>query len=130
MTAPEEPAQTDWSVPEWVWIALAILAVLSLVGGIAQWPVRLILRRRKLYAGDVKQQILGRWQLIELYCRHLRLAPDRELFFLAQKAKFSPHVLGEPELARFDCYIAGLKRRLRKRNFFRQLYDRLILALY
>lgn len=130
VTEPEEPAQTDWSVPGWLWLALGIAALASLVGGVVQWPVRLYLRRRKLYAGNVNQQILGRWQLVELYCRHLRLAPDRELFFLAQKAKFSPHVLTEAELERFDCYLTGLKRRLKKRSLFLRFYDRLILALY
>ena len=130
VTQPEEPAQTDWSVPGWVWVALGVAAFASLLGGIVQWPVRLYLRRRKLYVGDVNQQILGRWQMIELYCRHLRLAPDRELFHLAQKAKFSPHALTETELERFDCHIAALKRRLKKRNLFRKFYDRLILALY
>ena len=130
VTEPEEPAQTDWRIPGWVWMALTVVAALSLAGGIVQWPVRLMLRRRKLYAGGINQQILGRWQLVELYCRHLRLAPDRELFFLAQKAKFSPHTLTETELERFDCQIAALKRRLKKRSLFRKFYDRLILALY
>ena len=76
------------------------------------------------------QSVLSDEQIIELYCRHLRLAPDRELFFLAQKAKFSPHALTEAELERFDCRIAALQRRLKKRNLFRKFYDRLILALY
>ena len=127
---PEAPEKTDRSVPGWVWIVLAAVAALSLLGGVLQWPVRVMLRRRRLYTGDVNQQILGRWQIIELYCRHLRLAPDRELFFLAQKAKFSPHALTEAELERFDCRIAALQRRLKKRSLFRRFYDRLILALY
>lgn len=126
---PEQP-ENDWSVPGWVWLALGGLAVLSMLGGILQWPVRVYLRRRRLYTGDINRQILGRWQLIELYCRHLRLAPDRELFHLAQKAKFSPHTLTEAELERFDCQVAALLRRLKKRNLFRKFYDRLILALY
>lgn len=125
------PEETEGrSVPEGVWIALAVLAGLSLAGGVVQWPVRLWLKRRRLNRGGINQRILHRWQVIETYCRHLKLAPDRELFFLAQKARFSPHTLTQEDLERFDCQIAALQRRLRRRNLFRKFYDRLILALY
>ena len=129
-TAPVVPDSWDGSLPAWTWIALVAFGALSLLGGILQWPVRLYLRDRKLYRGSLEQQILGRWYLIEIYCRLMKIAPDRELFFLAQRAKFSPHPMTEEDLDRFDYAVASLKRRLRKRNLFLQIYDRLILALY
>jgi hypothetical protein len=56
--------------------------------------------------------------------------PDKELFELAQKAKFSQHTITDSELARFDDYAAAAKNKLENRPWPRRLYYRIILAVY
>ena len=106
---PEEtPADPGFTlqVPWQVW---AVIAAILLLGAIVQWPIRVYLRRRWLNQGDLVTQVLRRWQRYSALCRRRKVAPDRKLFQLAQKAKFSPHTPDPETLDLFDRHIAALE---------------------
>lgn len=106
---PEEtPADPGFTlqVPWQVWVVLGALLVL---GAVIQWPIRRYLRRRWLNQGDLVTQVLRRWQRYSALCRRRKVAPDRKLFQLAQKAKFSPHTPDPETLDLFDRHIAALE---------------------
>ena len=110
-----------------MWL-LAVFAGLAAV--VAQWQLRLWLRKRKLRRGDHNRQALARWALLERMAALNRETPSEALHQLAQKAKFSQHTLSAEELAAFDRENARLRGALRKRNFAMQLVYTLVYALY
>ena len=95
-----------------------------------QWQLRLALRRKKRDRAEVNQQALYLWQDARRFAPLSGLSLPRELEELAQKAKFSQHTLTEAELLRFAEYLAAAEENCRKKPFWRQLYWRLVLALY
>ena len=125
---PGDGTQKDAVVPPLLWTLLAIASVAGAVLG--QWQLRLWLRRRKLTAGGTNQQALARWQDAVGLCRILKKAPPRELFESAQKAKFSQYTLTGQELDRFLTFREQAVAQLRKKNFFKRLWYRLILCIY
>ena len=114
----------------------AVLPVLLILTGIAvpavyiQYLVRLRRRRKRLRTGTPNERALRYWQELTVVKRYLNETPDKDLFALAQKAKFSQHTLTEQELqALTDGYRQALDS-LKKRSVFHRLYHRLILAFY
>ncbi len=107
------------------------LSVAALVGAVyGQRRLRLWLKKRRLYRGTQNQQALARWAEAVRLARHLGQQPSAELFDLAQKARFSQHILTQQELMRFDEELNLARNRLKQRSVFCQVYYRLILVLY
>lgn len=129
-TAPNdiEPTQTrsvDLRPLLWVlWMAALAGAVYG------QRRLRLWLKSGQLRRGSRNQQALARWAETERLARYLGQQPSEELFELAQKARFSQHILTLEELASFDAELENAKNRLKQRPVFFQIYYRLILVLY
>ncbi len=122
----KEPDSKGLGAALWTALAVAILGA----GLVIQSRVRLKLRKRKLKEGTENQRALALWQETVLFAQVLGQEPDRELFSLAQKAKFSQHTLEEAELQQFVAYLDSAQRRLSGRSLFRRFYFRVVLALY
>ena len=111
-----------------LWVLIGILGAVGTALG--QWKLRLWLRLRKLTAGDTNRLALARWQDTVWLCRILNKTPPRELFSLAQKAKFSQYTLTEQELNSFLSFRETAVAQLKKQNLFKRLWYRLILCIY
>lgn len=116
----------------WLWKALQALAWAAglTAAVIGQWRLRLYLRRRGQYQGVPNAQALARWQEAVYLTRRLNEKPDKALFDLAQKAKYSQYTLTPEELSRFDEFLNGTRNRLRRKPLPMRLIDRLIFAAY
>lgn len=130
---PSSPVSGDrrqerpWVLPL-LWVLIGILGAVGTALG--QWKLRLWLRLRKLTAGDTNRLALARWQDTVWLCRILNKTPPRELFSLAQKAKFSQYTLTEQELNSFLSFRETAVAQLKKQNLFKRLWYRLILCIY
>lgn len=109
-----------------IWLLLIAAAAAGLQG---QRRLRLRLRRRRQRRGTPNAQALARWQETLLVARLLGETPPGELEALAQKAKFSQHTLGPEELAAFDSYLRGGKKRLRQMSWYRRLLYQYLYAV-
>lgn len=123
---PQPKANRDWVL----WVLLSIVAVCALITAAeGQRRIRRMLRSRKLAASSPNEKALLYWQDTTLYARLLNEAPDKDLFRLAQKAKFSQYTLTEEELQQFAHYAQRSAEKLHRHNLFRRLYYRIILAI-
>ena len=103
-----------------------IMVILLLV----QYPVRLRMQSKYLRSGDTNRRALKNWRFV---CRLARLAgqaPPKEIHELALRAKFSPYILTEEDLARFDTFRSQTVSLLRRRPWWQQIYHRLLWAAY
>ncbi len=121
----ETPEHPGGRIPRgWLLLPLALL----LLAG--QRKLRLHLHRKRLQTGSTNRQALARWQDAERLSRLLKEPPPEELLQLAQKAKFSPHILTEAELLSFDRYNRGCLGRLKEKPWYKGIVYRYIYALY
>lgn len=129
-TAPdstEQPKPQTVDLRPLMW-ALAAVAVAGVIYG--QRRLRLWLKKRQLSRGSRNRQALVQWGETVRFARYLGQQPSAELFQLAQKARFSQHILTEEEIASFDRELDSARSRLKQRSVFHQIYYRLILVLY
>jgi len=125
-SSPEAPSITRFFKA--LWIIPILLAVIGLV--FSQRALRLHLRKKRLQKASPNETALAYWQET-VYLAHLaKEMPDKALFELAQKAKFSQHTITEEELAAFESSLAENYGKLKKRSVFHQIYYRLILVVY
>ena len=118
----ETPAvQLDW---RWMLLPLAVLSLL------VQWKLRIWLREKRRKWLDPNALTLSLWRETSRLSRLLRCPPDKALYMLAQKAKFSQHTMQEEELNQFRKAVVAQKKLLRKRHFGWQLLYCLVLAVY
>lgn len=110
-----------------LWVAAGLFAVGMAVG---QRSLRLLLRKRSYHGRSANEKALLRWQETTRLARLAGQTPDKELFDLAQKAKYSQYTLTQAELARFDAYAAAAKQVLKQRSVFHRFYYCIILAVY
>lgn len=122
---PQTPEEKDGG-SRWLWLLLVFAAVAAAIG---QWQLRLWHRRKKQHTGTANQQALARWQEVVLHGR-LRGKIPEELHALAQKAKFSQHMLTRQELRQFEVYLIHSRKALRRAPLWLRLYHMLILAIY
>ena len=88
------------------------------------------IRRKRLREGNTNQRTLAYWQELACLSRLLGQLPDKHMYELAEKAKFSPHTITEEELWELKNETARIHRQLKKKSLFHQLYYRLILVIY
>lgn len=129
-TQPTEPKDektpsgngTGWLL--WLLPAGAVGAV------ILQWRLRLDRRRFAQRKGKPNCRALAMWKEHALLRRQLREPVSKELEDLALKAKFSQHTLSKEELVTFRMALEEDRKRLKEKPWYRQIFFRLILALY
>lgn len=129
-TPSEQPGQEPQEKPAWA----VLYWILGVLGGIflilLQWQVRLRWRKGDLTRGTTNQRAVKLWRRVARLSRLLKKRPKRELLELAQKAKFSNHLLSDRELqaleeAREDCI-----RQLKEKPWYCQPVYTVILSLY
>ncbi len=133
-TTPEH-SQNQVTAPQKVTVTkdISLAAVLLFVLAAAVWgqyALRRCVDKKRLKKGNANARALAHWQYALLLARHLKEPVSQVLQSLAEKAKFSQYTLTEPELAAFIGYENDAVARLKKKNIFIRLYNRLILSLY
>ena len=118
----EERPSSNW----WIWLLILLIPVLI----VGQWLIRVNLRKQRLHSGRVNVRALTCWRETVRLSRLLGQEPPRELHSLALKAKFSQHTLTREELVQFRQYLNQSEKELRQKPLYKQLYYRLVLALY
>ena len=122
---PELPEETESNGSgKWWLLFLPVIAIP------VQRQLRLKLRQNRRHSGTTNAQALARWQETVILARLLQEETPRELFDLAQKAKFSPHTLTADELLFFEGYRKSAQHRLRQHPWYRQLLYRWFWAVY
>ena len=130
----EQPEQENIPQPEqekktwagWYWV-LSVLAAAALAVG--QWQLRLCWRRRDLARGTANQRAVKLWRRLAGLSRLLKKRPQRELLELAQKAKFSNHLLSARDLEPLEEALADCIRQLKAKPWYCQPVYTLILAV-
>lgn len=123
-TVPEAPEERESGSAGWL---LGLLIPLLAVG---QYPLRLRLWEKLRRHGNPNRQALRRWQEAEILAKLRKTPPPEVLLNLAQKAKFSQHILTAAELEQFDSYRADCILWMKQQSWYRQLAYRLIWAVY
>lgn len=126
---PSDPIKPASGVLKALGRGLTIVASV-LIFIILQWRLRLLLRKKYLSVPDPNRQALRLWRNCLRYSRLLKTALPPELEELAKKARFSQHVLAESELSVFRQQAEHDIAQMRQAGFLRQLYYRIILAIY
>lgn len=121
----EKPEKQDAS-----WLGALAVTVAVIAGILAQWRLRVALRRQNNRRGKPNAKALRRWQEVALCARLLHRKPDARLHALAQKAKFSRETITSAELRQFEESLKNSHKELRQRPIWNQLVYTLILALY
>lgn len=122
------PAAQPWVMPWWLKWVFGILCAIAVI--IAQWRLRFNLRKQKRRRGKRNAQALARWREVTLHCRVRKEAPDEKLHALAQKARFSHHVLTREELLEFDEWINSSTEKIRRLNLLKRFLATVLFALY
>lgn len=104
--------------PDWVktaicWLLLIAGIIIALIG---QYRLRILARRRFLSRGDPNRQALNRYRLIWLRSRLLRKPIPERMTELAEKAKYSRHILTPAELQEMDVQLDTLAGKLTKNS--------------
>lgn len=125
VTKPEKPVSAHTT---------AVAVVCGIIGAglavVIQWRLRLWLRMRRRKRGRINSRIVAAWRESVYLARLLGEKPDKGLFALAQKAKFSQYILKEESLRLFEDYILCATERLRQKPLVFRLVYRLIFAVY
>ena len=109
----------------WIFLLAALICAVP-----AQRILRLRLRKRKYRDAQPNQLALLYWQEAVLHSRLLRRRAPRVLETLAQKAKYSQHILKPEELDTFRHYIAEAQSTLKARPWYWQLLLRYVFLIY
>ncbi len=109
---------------------LWLLGLVILTSGIwGQYRIRLGYSHRRMTRGNANQQALARWRAVLRRGRILGRRPPQELKRLAEKAKFSQHMLTAEELACFDQYLLEQSQRLGEKPLVSRWLLRLFWAI-
>ena len=109
----------------WILGALCTAAAIP-----AQWQLRLRRKRSLLTRGTVNRQAVQLWLEVSRLARLLKQRSDPQLYQLAQKAKFSQHMLTAGELAMLTDTLAEYRQALKARPWYFQPIYTLIFAIY
>jgi len=123
-----QPATQPWVMPLWLKWGLGLVCAVGAV--IGQWRLRVSLRQRKRNRGRSNAQILARWQEVVLHCRVRGIDPDARLHELAQKARFSQHVVTREERRELDDWLRASKAEIRQMGLPQKLLATVVYALF
>lgn len=115
----EEQAATRWTLPLWVPLTLALLALAALLAE-GQRLARIELRRRRQGRGGNNQRAAACAQELQLLSRLTRVRIPEELTQLTEKAVFSQHTLTPEELRVYALCQAAYRRRLRQAPWWKK----------
>ena len=115
----QEPEKARWTLPLWVPLTLAALALAGLAAE-GQRLVRIELRRRHQRRGNNNQRAAACAQEIQLLSRLTRVRVPEELTQLTEKAVFSQHTLTPEELRAYALCQAACRRRLRQAPWWKK----------
>ncbi len=111
-------------------IFAGLAAVLCLAGAIyGQYALRLLCIRRRLRKGEPNRRGLAAWREVKKLAKLRGEKPPQRLRALAEKAKFSQHVLTDEELAEFDQYLRESSQILAEKPLWRRWLVKLIFAV-
>ena len=127
-TQPGQSGEQAKSVWKGLWWILGIVGVVLAI--LAQWRIRLRLEKYALAKGTVNVRAVKLWRRIARLSRLMKQRPAPELFQLAQKAKFSQHVLTEAELAQLTDALDACHRALKAKPWYYQPLYTVIFAVY
>ena len=129
--APTQPSEPD-DPPSGSFLWLGWIPVLlALIGAVpAQRKLRLLLRQRQRQSAVPNQLALLLWRDVMLHAKLLGKKAPRTLERLAQKAKFSQHILTQEELDQLRNYIEEAQTQLKSRPWYWQLLLRYVLVIY
>lgn len=131
---PEQtPQQTDpvtekTPVLPVLWWVLGVLSAAALVWG--QWQVRLRLKKHRLSKGNTNQRAVQLWRELVRISRLLKCRPVQQWHSIAQKAKFSHHVLSVQELETLTDALEDYQKQLKRKPWYLQIIYTIILAVY
>ncbi len=101
----------------------------GIVGAVwIQYRARLAICQSRRRQGSRNQQALYLWHRCDRIAKAMQQIPPKKLRELAEKAKFSQHMLTKEELSAFDDYLEELRRRRSQRPWLWQMCFRLIWA--
>lgn len=111
-----------------------ILPWLGAVAGILgaawlQYRARLAHYQSRRRQGSCNQQALYLWRRCDRIAKAMQQIPPKKLRELAEKAKFSQHMLTKEELSAFDDYLEELHRRRSQKPWLWQVCFQLIWAV-
>lgn len=124
-TEPSPEKSSAWQILFWILgVSCAVLAIP------AQWQLRLRRKKRLLTQGTVNKQALQLWLEVSRLARLLKQRPNQQLYQLAQKAKFSQHMLTAGELAMLTDALEEYRQALRAQPWYFQPIYTLVFAVY
>jgi hypothetical protein len=127
-TQPSEPDNPPSGSLLWLgWIPVLAALIAAIPG---QRKLRLWLRQRQRQSAVPNQLALLLWRDVTLHAKLLRKKAPRTLERLAQKAKFSQHILTQEELDQLRNYIEEAQTKLKSRPWYWQLLLRYVLVIY
>ena len=124
----DTPMQRDLTL-FWRCMNILVSMILAAVVLWGQYVLRWSYRRRRMRRGDANRQALTRWKEIVRMSRILKESLPEELAELAEKAKFSQHILTQGELKEFKLHQKRLSQILQRKPWYRQLLLRLVFAV-
>lgn len=132
-STPEETVSGGQNAPQEISVHpvfFYLLGALALAGLLwLQHTLRRRSRNKKMFSGSPNGQALQRYRHLRLLSRLTRLPLAEELTFLAEKAKYSRHILTQAELEVFSQGLAHYRHALQKRNPFFRALCKLLFAL-
>ena len=128
---PEEDKESGPDL-RWLWEVLKWLLILAAILGaiLGQRILRIRMRQKRLRRGNTNRQAIARWRYSVYLARLCKNKPARELYELAQKAKFSQHRIAREELEILDADILMHTRQLMETPLHYRLFYAIILAVY
>lgn len=113
-----------------LWLKVFVLTLLLLAAVVGQSLLRRAHDRRLWNRGAPNRRAIARWLQVCRLARILGEKPPKELEELAQKARFSQHVLTEQELSAFRFWYQRALAQLRRRPLWQRLYYGILFALW
>ena len=115
----------------WLWPWLVGLGSLIAAAAVLwlQYCIRFRLRQKKLRTGSHNAMALACWREILRLDRLLKTEPPEQLLKLAEKARFSQHVLSRKELFQLRQYLHQQRKVLQSVPVWKQLLLRLFWAI-
>lgn len=127
----DAPGEGENGTQQWLGTAALILLGVGLVLAVPlQWRFRLALRRGRRETGSPNRRALALWQESERFAKVLGWEMPERLESLAQKARFSQHIMTDEELQVFSDYLEAAEQSCREKHLLKQLIWRLGYALY
>ena len=127
-TEPEVQMQTQRDLPAILWVVPVLTLLVAALP--VQSRLRLRRRRKREQQAEANARALMYWQETVQLAKLSGQLPPKALLQLAEKAKFSSHILTQEELRQFTDFRESAVALLKKRDLFRKVYYRLILAIY